>query len=104
MRNTGHNTAELEAIDHHRARLADLETTLDRLNALSNLDWVVNAEALELDGQIVTSFRTCAQDGAHSRGTVAIAGHDDLICPDCAEKLIRSELAADARIDADVLL
>lgn len=82
----------------------DQQTTIDRLNALTTLDWIVNAEAMVApNGTQVWTFLRCSNDWAHGHGTVALADQD-LLCPDCAERIIRAELVVDARVDVWVLL
>ena len=104
MRETILNKAVVEQIDHAKARLADQEATLDALNALSNLDWVVNAEPLTLyAGQPVVSFALCA-NGCTARGTVGFAGTDELVCSKCAIELAPKLREDDVQLDADVLL
>jgi aconitase A len=82
----------------------DQQDTIDRFNNMSGLDWVVNAEAVTApNGTPVWAYARCADDTAHGSGTVVIAGHD-MLCPDCAEQVVRAELVVDARIDVGVLL
>jgi hypothetical protein len=82
----------------------DQQDTIDRLNKLSGLDWVVNAEALIApNGTQVWAPARCFDDADHGYGTVSIPGYD-LLCPDCGEKAVRAELVVDARINVAVLL
>lgn len=96
--------AVLQAMDATLRRAAAQRETLDRLNGLTGLDWIVNAEPVQtVDGQDVWAPQRCADDTAHGLGTVSIPGHD-LLCPDCGVAAVEAELVADARIDVDVLL
>lgn len=80
------------------------QNTIDTLNALSGLDWVVNAEALTApNGTQVRTYARCSDDTAHGLGTVSIPGHE-LLCPDCAARVIAAGLVVDARVDVAVLL
>jgi hypothetical protein len=82
----------------------DQQNTIDSLNALSGLDWVVNAEALTApNGTQVRTYARCSDDTAHGLGTVSIPGHE-LLCPDCGEKAVQAELVENARVDVAVLL
>jgi hypothetical protein len=104
MRETILNNAVVEQIEHAKARLAVQEATIDALNALGNLDWVVNAEALTLyAGQPVTSFALCG-NGCLDRATVGFAGNDDLVCGKCAIELAPKLREDNVQLDADVLL
>jgi hypothetical protein len=104
MRETILNKEVVEQIEHAKARLVDQEATVDALNALTNLDWVVNAEpCTTLDGDPVVSFALCA-NGCTARGTVGFAGTDALVCPKCAVALAPKLREDDRQLDADVLL
>lgn len=82
----------------------DQQNTIDSLNALSGLDWVVNAEALVApNGTQVRTYARCFDDTAHGLGTVSIPGHN-LLCPDCAVNVVRGELVENARVEIAVLL
>jgi hypothetical protein len=82
----------------------DQQNTIDSLNALSGLDWVVNAEALIApNGTQVRTYARCSDDTAHGLGTVSIPGYE-LLCPGCAVNAIAKELVVDARFDVAVLL
>lgn len=82
----------------------DQQDSIDRLNNLSGLDWVVNAEAVTApNGTPVWAYARCADDTAHGLGTVVIPGHD-VLCPDCGERAVSVELVVGARIDVGVLL
>jgi hypothetical protein len=80
------------------------QDTIDRFNNLTRLDWIVNAEAVTApNGTPVSAYARCADDTAHGLGTVVIEDRD-VLCPDCAEWVIKADLVVDARIDVGVLL
>lgn len=82
----------------------DQQDTIDRLNKLSGLDWIVNAEAVTAtNGTPVLAYALCSNDSDDGPGTVVIPGQD-VLCPDCAKRIIRAELVVGARIDVGVLL
>lgn len=82
----------------------DRQETIDRLDALTTLDWIVNAEPMvAINGIPVFTWTRCTNDWDHGGGTVLIPGQD-LLCPDCAERILRAELLTDTRIDVEVLL
>jgi hypothetical protein len=82
----------------------DQQDTIDRLNKLSGLDWVVNAEQLVApNGTQVWTYARCFDDTAHGHGTVLVPGYE-LLCPDCAANVVTGELVENARVDVSVLL
>jgi hypothetical protein len=101
---TGFDPIVESAIGMATRRGNDQQDTIDRLNKLSGLDWVVNADALIApNGTPVSTYVRCSNDTAHGHGTVSAPGYE-LLCPDCAVDVIVKELVVDARIDAAVLL
>jgi hypothetical protein len=101
---TGFDPIVESAIGMATRRGTDQQDTIDRLIKLSDLDWVVNAEALIApNGTPVATYVRCSNDTAHGHGTVSVPGHD-LLCPDCAANVVTGELVVNARVDVAVLL
>jgi hypothetical protein len=101
---TGVDPIVESAIGMATRRGNDQQDTIDRLNKLSGLDWVVNAEQLVApNGTQVWTYARCFDDTAHGLGTVSIPGHE-LLCPDCGEKAVQAELVENAQVDVAVLL
>ena len=88
------------------ARYQRREETLDRLNNLTGIDWIVNAEPATrlINDEPLWTYLHCANDSAHGLGTCAVEDSDDLLCPDCATDLIRPQLVVNAQINVEVLL
>jgi hypothetical protein len=102
---TALNAEILSAVDRTARRVEAQNHTIARLDGMTEVDWIVNAEAVETtDGVQVWTTSTCGTDSAHGLGTVAVPDVDELQCPECAERLVRPMLVDNARIDLDVLL
>lgn len=88
------------------ARYQVREETVDALNALTGIDWIVNAEEATrlVSNEPIWTHLSCANDSNHGRGTCAVEGSDDLLCPACAIDLIRPQLVENAVIAVEVLL
>lgn len=98
------NPAVTAAIRATNDRVATQQATIERLEALTTLDWIVTADAVHtFDGERVLSDLTCDNDSDHSTGTVCF--HDGpVLCPDCAVTLIREGFIAGIPVTVDVLL
>jgi hypothetical protein len=94
------------ALDRCELRYDARNATIDRLDDLTGLDWIVNAEPATrlINDEPLWAVLPCANDSAHGLGTCAVEGSDDLLCPVCTENLIRPQLIADAQINVEVLL
>jgi hypothetical protein len=101
---TGFDPIVESAIGMATRRGNDQQDTIDRLNKLSDVDWVVNAEALVApNGTQVATYVRCGNDTAHGHGTVSVPGYE-LLCPDCAANVVTGELVENGRVDVAVLL
>jgi hypothetical protein len=69
-----------------RLRTVCQEMTIELLDNLTSLDWIVNAEPVRTlgDSLPVWTTKNCGTDEAHGLGTVAIPDVDELQCPKCA--------------------
>jgi hypothetical protein len=94
------------------SRLMEQVETIARLNALSNLDWTVEADALDVD-----EWEGCANDTDHGLGTCYFdRGGNGMcpegtcyfdrggngMCPDCAVNYLTRHLLAGDYISVDV--
>jgi hypothetical protein len=94
------------AIERCETRYDNRDATIDALNDLTGVDWIVNAEPATrlVNDEPLWSNRSCAHDTSHGRGTCAVEGSDELLCPDCATALVRLLLAVNAQINIEVML
>lgn len=81
----------------HPSRLMEQYETVARLNALSNLDWTVEAEALDVD-----EHEGCANDTDHGPGTCYFGHQSEGVCPDCAVRYLSGHLLVGDYISVDV--
>jgi hypothetical protein len=79
------------------SRLMEQVETIARLNALSNLDWTVEADALDVD-----EWEGCANDTDHGLGTCYFDRGGNGMCPDCAVNYLTRHLLAGDYISVDV--
>ncbi|MGH7743402.1 MAG: hypothetical protein ACREQ5_01075 [Candidatus Dormibacteria bacterium] len=93
-------TAEVAAT----ARRDEQVETVKRLNALSSLDWTVDADALTRVGGIPeVATDMCANDSDHGLATCYWADEEDGLCPDCAVRILIAVLVVGSYISVDVL-
>lgn len=71
--------------------------TIKRLNALTSLDWTVDA-----DGLAVEEYQGCANDTDHGLGTCYAAPDVDGLCPNCMISYLTQNLVAGSYIAVDV--
>lgn len=106
MATTTLHPAIASALDRCSVAYNNRDETIDRLNDLTSVDWIVNAEpATRLtDDQPLWTYARCANDSDHGRGSCAVEDTEDLLCPDCAVDYVRQQLVADAQINVEVML
>jgi hypothetical protein len=93
------NPADLQAApDGIDALTAEQTETVKRLNALTSLDWTVDAGAIPTYSQQVCLY---GLDGSHGRGTVFFPDFDGG-CPNCATDHLSRFLTAGDYVSVDV--
>jgi hypothetical protein len=80
--------------------------TIERLNALTSLDWTVEAEALP--GETATDMCAhgdgCGFCGGHGRATCYFPDAEDGLCPSEAIRVITAGLVDGSYVSVDVVL
>lgn len=76
--------------------LTEQTETVNRLNALTSLDWTIDADAIP-----TYSAQLCANDSDHGPGTCWSPDMDGL-CPSCAIQYLTQNLVAGSYISVDV--
>lgn len=86
------------------ARRSEQDETVKRLNALSNNDWTVDADALtQVGGFPEFATDACAHDSDHGLATCYFPGAEDGLCPSCSVETLTASLVVGSYISVDVL-
>lgn len=87
-------------------RYAEQAETIKRLNALTSLDWTVDADALP--GEVATDLCAhgdgCDFCGGDGRATCYFPDAEDGLCPSEAIRVITAGLVAGSYVSVDVVL
>jgi hypothetical protein len=90
-------------IDRTRVLYNTQQATMDELDELTGLDWIVNAEPVTTigDHRPVLAYDTC--ENCDQRGT-CILEDGSLLCPQHAKTRVQADLVDGANIEIGVLL